>query len=81
MEEVRKTEVLASAQMKMCLPMLERVCWSTWFRRKDDGWCACVEDGKDENETTVCWVRWAGGVADDEGDYTNREVEVRRAPW
>ncbi|KAI0825786.1 hypothetical protein BC629DRAFT_1267653, partial [Irpex lacteus] len=30
-EEVRKTEVLASAQMKMCLPMLERVCWSTWF--------------------------------------------------
>jgi hypothetical protein len=77
-EEVRETELLASAQMKVWLPMLERVCWSSWFRRAGDGYCDCGADAKDGEETTTCWVRWADGGANDRGP---RDVEVRRIPW
>ena len=83
MEEVRSTELVASAQMKMWLPMLERVCWSTWFKRKGDGSCACVAAGKESDETSVYWVRWSG---DDNGDDSEdeekeRDVEVKRTPF
>ncbi|KAI0705239.1 hypothetical protein BC835DRAFT_1261298 [Cytidiella melzeri] len=79
-EEVRNMELLASAQMKMWLPMLNRVCWSTWFRNKQDVLCECEDPLDLRDETTTCFVRWVGGH-DEEDGHGNKDVEVRRTPW
>ncbi|KAI0083954.1 hypothetical protein BDY19DRAFT_899436 [Irpex rosettiformis] len=79
-EEVRKTELVASAQMKLWLPMLENVCWSTWFKRGGDGSCPCTGAERD-HETAACWIRWANDSGAGDAGGEEREVEVARMPW
>ncbi|KAI0339443.1 hypothetical protein BDW22DRAFT_1336200, partial [Trametopsis cervina] len=79
-EEVRATEMVASAQMKVWLPRLESMCWSTWFSKTGDGECPCAleNDHGDtgQEETASLWLRWGGKETTGESD-----VQVKRTHW